>query len=86
MTRKNCTMIEGIYNVWQTIGHDILQTWECPKGESPTLTGEDVAGVTIDYVETYLPEHLLKEWKVASPDQRDAWLEETFPKRSLYGY
>lgn len=79
-------MKEGIYDVWQTIGPDILQTWDCPEGESPTLTGEDVAGVTIDYVETYLPKHLLEEWKAASSEQRDFWMEEAFPKASLYGY
>ena len=80
-------MTEGIYSVWQTIGHDILQTWGgCPKGESPTLTGEDVAAVTVDYVETYLPSHLLDEWNAASYEQRHLWLDETFPKTSNYGY
>lgn len=83
---RKCTMEQGLFDVWQTIGRDILQSWDCPDGESPTLTGEEVASVTYDYAETYLPKHLVDEWRSASHEQQHIWLEKAFPKSSLYGY
>ena len=85
MERRNCTMEQGLNDVWSAIGCDILQAID-DGDESVTQTGEDVAGFVVDYAETYLPRHLLNEWKTARYEQRHVWLDRAFPKESLYGF
>lgn len=75
-------MSAALNNVWEGIANDILPN----EDENEDMTGDAVASITADYVETYLQEPQLTEWKAADWDQRDAWLAEAFPKHQLYGF
>ena len=79
------TMADGLNQVWQAIGCDVLQATG-DGDESVTMTGEEVAAVVVDYADTYLPDDMKLQWRAASYEQRHVWLDEAFSAKSLYGF